>query len=84
MGIMIIQKGYEDAESAKIYKELWDMWGGNSPLLTYGKKLQELVQKNFQDQNITVEFAMRYQNPSLDSVIVQEREAPPHSPMRKQ
>lgn len=56
-------------KSAKIYKELWDMWGGNSPLLTYGNKLKDLVQQNFQDQNITVEFAMRYQNPSLDSVL---------------
>jgi len=56
-------------KSAKIYKELWTMWGGNSPLLTYGKKLQELVQQKFQGQNITVEFAMRYQNPSLNSAL---------------
>jgi ferrochelatase len=56
-------------KSAKIYKELWDMWGGNSPLLTYGKKLQQLVQQKFEGQNITVEFAMRYQNPSLNSVL---------------
>lgn len=56
-------------KSAKIYKELWAMWGGNSPLFTYGKKLQTLVQEKFLGQNITVEFAMRYQNPSLNSVL---------------
>ncbi len=62
-------------KSAKIYKELWDMWGGKSPLLTYGLKLQELVQQKFQGQNITVEFAMRYQNPSLDSVLARIEKA---------
>jgi len=56
-------------KSAKIYKELWEMWGGNSPLLTYGNKLKELVQQKFTSENITVEFAMRYQNPSLNSVL---------------
>lgn len=56
-------------KSAKIYKELWDMWGGNSPLLTYGLKLKELVQEKLKGDQVTVEFAMRYQNPSLDSVL---------------
>lgn len=56
-------------KSAKIYKELWQMWGGNSPLLTYGLKLKELVQEKLNGENVTVEFAMRYQNPSLDSVL---------------
>lgn len=56
-------------KSAKVYKELWDMWGGNSPLLTFGLKLKDLVQSQFNDQSVTVEFAMRYQNPSLDSVL---------------
>lgn len=56
-------------KSAKIYKELWNMWGGNSPLLTYGNKLKSLVQEKLKDQAVTVELAMRYQNPSLDSVL---------------
>ncbi|NOQ73784.1 MAG: ferrochelatase [Crocinitomix sp.] len=57
-------------KSAKIYKELWDLWDGESPLLTYGKKLQELVQAKFAPaEEVTVEFAMRYKNPSLDSVL---------------
>lgn len=56
-------------KSAKIYKELWDMWDGESPLLTYGKILKEKIQEKFADKNITVELAMRYQNPSLDEVL---------------
>lgn len=56
-------------KSAKIYKELWEMWGGKSPLLTYGLKLKERVQEKFREQPVTVEFAMRYQNPSLNSVL---------------
>ncbi len=64
-------------KSAKIYKELWELWGGESPLLTYGKKLTELVQAKFEDsKNITIEFAMRYKNPSFESVLARmEKEA---------
>jgi ferrochelatase len=56
-------------KSAKIYKELWDLWGGESPLLTYGNTLQKAVQEKFKGENVTVEFAMRYQNPSIPSVL---------------
>ena len=56
-------------KSAKIYKELWKHWDNNSPLLTYGEKLKELIQAKYHNQNVTVEFAMRYQNPSLNSVL---------------
>lgn len=58
-------------KSAKIYKELWDLWGGDSPLLTYGVKLKEELQSRFNDDNVDVEFAMRYKNPSLDDVLEQ-------------
>jgi ferrochelatase len=56
-------------KSAKIYKELWDMWDGESPLLTFGKILKEKIQEKFSGKNVTVELAMRYQNPSLDVVL---------------
>ena len=52
-------------KSAKIYQELWDMWGGESPLLTFGKKLQELTQERMAE-DADVFFAMRYQSPSID------------------
>jgi len=53
-------------KSAKIYKELWTPEG--SPLLIYGKKVKEKLQKAL-PENYTVELAMRYQNPSLKSVL---------------
>ena len=56
-------------QSAKIYKELWDLWGGESPLLTYGVKLKEELEKRFEDEDVDIEFAMRYKNPSLDDVL---------------
>ena len=62
-------------QSAKIYKELWDMWDGESPLLTYGKILKDRIQDKFSSQNVTVELAMRYQNPSLDDVMARMEEA---------
>lgn len=56
-------------KSAKIYQELWDLWQGESPLLTYGKKLTERLNGEFKSERITVEFAMRYKNPSLNEVL---------------
>jgi ferrochelatase len=56
-------------KSAKIYKKLWEHGNGKSPLLDYSEKVQVLLQDKFTDENITVEMAMRYQNPSMESVL---------------
>ncbi|MEX1000965.1 MAG: ferrochelatase [Crocinitomicaceae bacterium] len=56
-------------KSAKIYKELWEMWDGESPLLTFGVDLKTKLQQKFSKENVTVELAMRYQNPSLNEVL---------------
>lgn len=61
-------------KSAKIYKELWDLWNGESPLWTFGKKLKSLTQERFKSENVTVHFAMRYQNPSLDKVLAEMKD----------
>ena len=62
-------------KSAKLYKELWNMWDGESPLWTFGKKLKQLSQERFkEEENVTVHFAMRYQNPSLDKVLEEMKE----------
>ena len=52
--------------SSKVYKEVWDKDTG-SPLLHNTKKLAEKLRVKLPDYN--VEFAMRYQNPSLESVL---------------
>ncbi len=56
-------------KSAKIYKELWQLGGGASPLLTHSQKLKELLQEEFKDSQVTFELAMRYKNPSLNEVL---------------
>lgn len=62
-------------KSAKVYKELWTLGNGESPLLTHSRQLKELLQAEFQDEPITVELAMRYKNPSLDVVLERMRNA---------
>lgn len=62
-------------KSAKIYKELWELGNGISPLLTYSESVKALVQQRFGGENVTVELAMRYQNPSMDSVLEKMRKA---------
>ncbi|MGB5286885.1 MAG: ferrochelatase [Ignavibacteriaceae bacterium] len=60
-------------KSAKIYKELWVKNGlpdgvDGSPILYYGKSVQEKLQKALGD-NFDVQLAMRYKNPSMDDVF---------------
>jgi ferrochelatase len=60
-------------KSAKIYKELWAIGNGTSPLLTHSLRVQEKLQESFKDHNVTIELAMRYKNPSIDSVLEKMR-----------
>ena len=59
--------------STKIYKELWDLSGGTSPLLTYTESKKKLLQERFKDEDVTVHMAMRYRNPSMDVVLEEMR-----------
>lgn len=53
-------------KSAKIYTQLWTPQG--SPLLIYGEKVKTLLQEKL-SADFDVELAMRYQNPSIKSVL---------------
>ena len=55
-------------KSAKIYRELWDMSKGESPLLVHTQNTTQLLQEKM-TEGVKIEFAMRYQNPSLDMVL---------------
>jgi len=66
---------FRTPKSAKIYKELWDLGNGKSPLLTYTESVQKLVQERFGSEDVTIEMAMRYQNPSMESVLERMRKA---------
>lgn len=57
-------------KSAKIYKDLWKEWDGESPLLTFGIKLRDALREKYAENDaVDVEFAMRYKNPSLNHVL---------------
>lgn len=53
-------------KSAKQYKEIWSNEG--SPLLIYGERLKNKLQKKLGD-NYVVELAMRYQQPSVRKTL---------------
>lgn len=57
--------------SSKIYKKLWTPEG--SPLLIYGEQLKEELAKKLDGNTFEVFFAMRYQNPSMESVLEEMR-----------
>ena len=52
--------------STKIYKKVWNKETG-SPLLHNTKKLTQKIQSKLPEY--TVEYAMRYQNPSIENVL---------------
>ncbi len=54
--------------SAKTYREIWDKDRG-SPLLYHLQDLTDKVRATLDPQKYVVAFAMRYQNPSLESEL---------------
>lgn len=62
-------------KSAKIYQEVWDLGNGVSPLLTHTNNVVAKVKERFSGENVTIEMAMRYQSPSMDSVLERMRRA---------
>lgn len=55
-------------KSAKVYKELWDLCGGESPLITHTRNVRDKLQNRF-GEDVTIHVAMRYQNPSMYDVL---------------
>ena len=54
-------------KSAKIYRE-YGIWARESPLLVHTQNTTQLLQEKM-TEDVKIEFAMRYQNPSLDMVL---------------
>tara|TARA_B100001029_G_scaffold151324_1_gene133783 strand:- start:165 stop:1157 length:993 start_codon:yes stop_codon:yes gene_type:complete len=57
------------SKTAKAYKEIWMKDENMSPLPYYTKKQSEKVSKSFRNNNVIIDFAMRYGNPSIKSKI---------------
>jgi len=62
-------------KSAKIYKELWEISDNLSPLLLHTENTVASLKTRFtQDENVHFHMAMRYQKPSMDSVLDEMRQ----------
>jgi len=60
---------FRPSKTAKAYKEIWMKDENISPLLYYTKKQSEKVSNSLSKENIIIDFAMRYGNPSIKSKI---------------
>ena len=57
------------SKTAKAYKEIWMKEKNMSPLLYYTQKQAEKVGNLISNENLIIDFAMRYGNPSIKSKI---------------
>ena len=57
------------SKTAKAYKEIWMKDENISPLLYYTQKQSEKISNLISSENLIVDFAMRYGNPSIKSKI---------------
>tara|TARA_A100001015_G_scaffold300126_1_gene385121 strand:- start:1359 stop:2357 length:999 start_codon:yes stop_codon:yes gene_type:complete len=57
------------SKTAKAYKEIWMKNENISPLLYYTQKQSEKISNLISSENLIVDFAMRYGNPSIKSKI---------------
>ena len=65
----IIILNVRPSKTAKAYKEIWMKDVNMSPLLYYTQKQSEKVSNSISNENLIVDFAMRYGNPSIKSKI---------------
>jgi ferrochelatase len=57
------------SKTAKAYKEIWMKKDNISPLLYYTRKQTKKVSDQISNDNLIIDFAMRYGNPSIKSKI---------------
>ena len=57
------------SKTAKAYKEIWMKNENISPLLYYTQKQKDKISNLISSENLIVDFAMRYGNPSIKSKI---------------
>jgi ferrochelatase len=62
------------SKTAKAYKEIWMEEENISPLLYYTRKQAEKVSNLISNENLIVDYAMRYGNPSIKSKIMKLKE----------
>ena len=61
---------FRPSKTAKAYKKIWMNEENMSPLLYYTKKQAEKISVSISNENLVIDFAMRYGNPSIKSKIL--------------
>ena len=61
---------FRPSKTAKAYKKIWMKDENISPLLYYTREQAKKISSFFTEDNIIVDFAMRYGNPSIKSKIM--------------
>ena len=65
----IIILNLRPSKTAKAYKEIWMKEENISPLLYYTKKQAEKLSSQISKENLIIDYAMRYGNPSIKGKI---------------
>tara|TARA_S200000501_G_C20626382_1_gene656882 strand:+ start:239 stop:817 length:579 start_codon:yes stop_codon:yes gene_type:complete len=60
---------FRPSKTAKAYKEIWMEKENISPLLYYTKKQSDKISKLISRENLIIDYAMRYGNPSIKTKI---------------
>ena len=58
------------SKTAKAYKEIWMKKENISPLLYYTREQAKKISSTFKREDVIIDFAMRYGNPSIKSKIM--------------
>jgi len=67
MLVNLIIAPFRAPKSAKIYQKVWTENG--SPLKIYGIETEKMLQESLNSEEYVVRLAMRYQNPSIASIL---------------
>ena len=65
---------FRPSKTAKAYKEIWMKEENISPLLYYTQKQSQKLAESISSENLILDFAMRYGNPSIKSKIYKLKE----------
>tara|TARA_B100000989_G_scaffold144031_1_gene107315 strand:+ start:556 stop:1554 length:999 start_codon:yes stop_codon:yes gene_type:complete len=65
---------FRPSKTAKAYKEIWMKEENMSPLLYYTQKQSQKLAESISIENLILDFAMRYGNPSIKSRIYKLKE----------
>ena len=65
---------FRPSKTAHAYKQIWRTESNESPLLYFTKQQSQKLDKRIGNENVLVDFAMRYGNPSIKSKLSMMKE----------